>query len=138
MVMKKTICLILALIILQGCSNYGLNDAINDNAVIEGPGGPKNVELLDQFIESIAANKKSELRIVSFDDEGGAKIADISYSDEKISYKRANQTATCEGIRIENQPTDGAKRQYILTTCDMVIGMEGPEAKEIVMYRLFK
>lgn len=64
--MKKIICLILGAIILQGCSTYTLKDALHDHAVIEGAGGPVNVELLDQFIENIEANKKSELRIVFF------------------------------------------------------------------------
>ncbi len=136
--MKKNICLILVLIILQGCSAYSLKDALNDNAVIEGAGGPVNVELLDQFMESIAANKKSELRIVFFGDEGDAIISDASFNNGKISYKRANQTASCENIRIENKPIDGTSKQYILTSCDRVIGMQGPEDKEIVLYRLFK
>lgn len=56
--MNKIVILIIGLIILQGCSQYGLNDAIKDNAVIEGPGGPKNVEILDRFVERNAANKK--------------------------------------------------------------------------------
>lgn len=54
--------------------------------------------------------KKSEIRIVSFDDEGEADVADMSSNNGKI----------------------------ILTACDKVIWIEGPKANEIVIYRLFE
>ncbi|TYP69377.1 hypothetical protein [Paenibacillus methanolicus] len=105
--MKRLAFVLLAGIVLSACSNYTLEKAKERGDVVEGPGGPLNVEQLDEFAQKgkLAGN----LRIIRFDDEGRPDIADLSSGDEGIRYQydphdgRKSETL-CKGGARRNNP----------------------------------
>ncbi|MDQ6421495.1 DUF4362 domain-containing protein [Paenibacillus sp. LHD-117] len=136
--MTKIFLMIATLLFITGCSTYTLEEAKKEGAIVEGPGGPLNLESLERFFEDVDASIKGELRIVRFDDEGKPHIGDVIYTDEHLQYRYGDKKATCKGLRVEENPASSTSRQYLLTGCDRVIGQAGPEENEIAIYLDFQ
>ncbi len=141
----------LCLILLCGCSQYSLDKAKKNGDVVEGPGGPLNIDKLDIFKKDIDTNIKSTLRIVSYSDEGDPNIANLEFQGKRISYtysthevygsnKTKQSNTHCDALEIlDDQEVDvNIKTRYILSGCDKVIGLEGPKEGEILIYTIFK
>jgi len=149
--MRQIILILLCFILLCGCSQYSLNTAKKNGDVVEGPGGPLNIDKLDTFKKDVDSNNKSTLRIVSFTDEGDPNIGSLEFQGKRISYtysthevygsNKTKQSKThCDALEIvDGQEIDvTVKARYILSGCDKVIGLEGPKEGEILIYTTFK
>jgi len=76
--------MMLCFILLCGCSSqYSLDEAKKNGDVVDGPGGPLNIDKLDTFKKDVDSNNKSTLRIVSFTDEGDPNIGNLEFQGKR-------------------------------------------------------
>ncbi|MBM7703911.1 DUF4362 domain-containing protein [Metabacillus iocasae] len=121
--MKKKLCYLSIIAIfgvLSGCNEFELKET---DVVIEED-NVTNKQSFEQFVEHVTANKESNVRLVTYTENGEPLLHHLDYKDEMITLnvektegnakERTVSKTSCESIRVDETLN---KVDYSLTGC---------------------
>ncbi|MCQ6563281.1 DUF4362 domain-containing protein [Paenibacillus mendelii] len=79
---------LILIVLLSACSSkpYNYDTAIANGDIVNLHGQLKNVERLQEFYQNISQNKKDDIRITQFTEEGDPIFYDLEFNGEEIKY----------------------------------------------------